>query len=132
MNAAPRWPAALLLAAAVAVQAQTAGAPARTAPIAQLRMLAAEGDGQSKLLLGLAYERGDGVTRDDREALRWIRLAAEQGVADAQLQLGRRHLQGRGVPQDDAEARRWLELAARQGQAEARQLLQPRAASAAD
>ena len=40
---------------------------------------------------------GEGVLKDEAEAVRWYRLAADQGNAAAQLNLGRHVRQRRGV-----------------------------------
>ena len=65
------------------------------------------------------YDNGEGVPKDDAEAVRWYRLAAAQGYALAQLNLGLMYANGEGVPEDDAEAVRWYRLAAEQGYATA-------------
>jgi S1-C subfamily serine protease len=69
--------------------------------------------------LGVMYDTGDGVPKDDAEAVKWFRLAAEQGHAGAQANLGRMYRFGMGVPKDDAEAAKWYRLAADQGDAKA-------------
>ena len=69
--------------------------------------------------LGVAYDYGNGVTEDDREAVKWYRLAAEQGYAVAQYNLGLMLYKGRGVTQDEGEAVKWFRLAAEQGYADA-------------
>jgi hypothetical protein len=61
------------------------------------------------------YLNGDGVPKNDAEAVRWFRLAAEQGYAIAQNNLGRMYRNGDGVPENDAEAVKWFRLAAEQG-----------------
>ena len=50
------------------------------------------------------YDNGEGVPKDDREAVRWSRMAAEQGLAEAQSNLGLMYDSGDGVPEDDREA----------------------------
>ena len=40
---------------------------------------------------------GNGVPKDDAEAVRWYRLAAEQGNAEAQFELGYMYDQGDGL-----------------------------------
>jgi TPR repeat protein len=60
------------------------------------------------------YEKGQGVPKDDAEAVKWYRKAAEQGNAGAQDKLGAMYADGRGVPKDDAEAVRWHRMAAEQ------------------
>ena len=79
------------------------------------RLAAEQGDAGAQSNLGVMYEGGRGVSRDETEAVRWFRLAAEQGFAQAQSNLGAMYADGRGVPRDDTEAVRWLRLAAEQG-----------------
>jgi TPR repeat protein len=38
--------------------------------------------------LGVKYENGDGVPKDDAQAVTWFRKAAEQGDADASVRTG--------------------------------------------
>lgn len=80
-----------------------------------LRPLAAQGDASAQYFLGLMHERGEGVTKNLQEALKWYRLAAAQGNDKAQFILGRMCLNGKGVPKDYQEALKWYRLAAAQG-----------------
>ena len=68
---------------------------------------------------GLMYAKGDGVTQDYSEALKWFREAADQGNSDAQRQLGLMYYDGIGVSKDYGEAFKWLQKAASQGHANA-------------
>ena len=86
-------------------------------PITEIRRLAEKGDARAQLELGLMYANGEGVLKDDAEAVRWYRLAAEQGHAGAQNNLGLMYANGEGVAQDLAEAVKWYRLAAEQGDA---------------
>ena len=81
----------------------------------QVRARADQGHAAAQNSLGVMYDRGRGVPRDDREAVRWYRLAADQGFAAAQFNLGNMYYFGRGAPRDDREALRWWGLAADQG-----------------
>ena len=65
------------------------------------------------------YLQGEGVTKDDAQAVVWCRKAAEQGYAVAQYHLGFMYATGRGVPKDDAQAVEWYRKAAEQGDADA-------------
>ena len=69
---------------------------------------------EPKSLLGLMYDRGEGVPQNYIEAATWYRKAAEQGNADAQYNLGIMYSFGKGVPEDDAEAAKWFRKAAEQ------------------
>lgn len=82
-------------------------------PLAEHGVAAAQG-GMSRL-----YGNGWGVTRDDREALRWARLGAGQDDPVASNTLGFMLREGRGVARDDAEAVRWFRRSAEQGNANA-------------
>ena len=63
----------------------------------------------------MAYDNGEGVPEDDREAVKWYRKAADQGLALAQYNLGLAYAAGEGVPEDDREAVKWYRKAARSG-----------------
>ena len=73
------------------------------------------GHSDSQFYLGVMYENGRGVTKDDSEAVKWYRKAAEQGDVDAQFNLGLMYEDGRGVTKDDSEAVKWYRKAAEQG-----------------
>ena len=69
------------------------------------------------------YANGEGVAKDDREAVKWYRKAAVLGNANAQFCLGNRYKTGRGVTQDDSEAKKWFRKAADQGHSDAQSQL---------
>ena len=73
---------------------------------------AEQGYAKAQNNLGLMYAKGQGVPKDEAEAVRWCRKAAEQGNAQAQFNLGVMYGKGLGVPSDDAEAYFWLNLGA--------------------
>ena len=50
------------------------------------------------------YQKGQGVTRDQKEAVRWFRKAAERGFAGGQLMLAKMYAKGWGVMRDDVMA----------------------------
>ncbi|GLR14748.1 hypothetical protein GCM10007907_35380 [Chitinimonas prasina] len=88
-----------------------------------LEKAAAGGVMNANYVLGLAYERGDGVPVSQVLATRWFKLAAEQGHTEAQLDLGTQYFLGRGAPKDYAEAARWYEKAAEGGNMGAQYLI---------
>ncbi len=47
-----------------------------------------QGDADAQNNLGVMYDEGRGVPKDDKEVARWYRKTAEQGQADAQFNLG--------------------------------------------
>ena len=81
------------------------------------RPLAEQGHPWTQFMLGLMYADGEGVPKDDTEAVKWYRKAAEQGEALAQAKLGLKYDTGEGVPEDDVEAVKWYRKAAEQGNA---------------
>jgi len=81
----------------------------------ETKLLAEKGQVLAQFNLGNMYVNGDGVPKNDVEAVRWFRLAAEQGDADAQYNLGLMYANGEGVPENDVEAYVWFSVAAAQG-----------------
>ena len=51
-------------------------------------MAAEQGNATAQLNLDCCYADDKGVTKDEREAVKWFRKAAEQGYAEAQFNLG--------------------------------------------
>ena len=84
------------------------------------RIAAAQGDAVAQFNLGFMYRNGEGVPKNDVEAVKWYRLAAAQGDADARNNLGFMYGNGEGVPKDYVQAYKWYNLAAAQGVAMAR------------
>jgi TPR repeat protein/serine/threonine protein kinase len=64
---------------------------------------------------GIAYQNGEGVPKDETEAVKWYRKAAEMGLAGAQNNLGVCYQEGQGIAKDEAEAFNWYRKAAEQG-----------------
>ena len=82
---------------------------------AETLRLAQEGNAASQFNLGWMYDNGEGVPRDDAEAIRWFRLAADQGNAVAQYNLGLMYATGEGVPINYVTAYAWFNIAAASG-----------------
>ena len=91
--------------------------------IDELKTRAANGDAEAQFNLGKRYYKGEGVTKDYAEAVRWWRKSAEQGHAKAQGILGYCYHSGEGVTKDYAKAVRWLRKAAEQGHVDAKRRL---------
>ncbi len=87
--------------------------------VADLVQKAEKGEAAAQLELGEIYSKGQGVTKDMAEAVKWLTAAAEQGNADAQLKLGGIYIGGRGVKRSSTEAAKWITMAAVQGNAAA-------------
>jgi len=83
------------------------------------RPLAEGGDREAQFTLGWLFERGLGVSRDDKQAVLTYQQAAEQGQISAQLRLGGMYETGRGVDRSDEQAFYWYRKAGEQGDPEA-------------
>lgn len=83
----------------------------------EFRASAEEGYVDSQFNLGLMYEHGIGVGRDEKEAIVWYRKAAAQGSSNAQYNLAVLYENGRGSPVDFAQANQWYRKASAQGDA---------------
>ncbi|MBI2719674.1 MAG: SEL1-like repeat protein [Rhizobiales bacterium] len=73
--------------------------------------------------MGLAYQLGQGVPKDEQQSqiwyrkaiAQWTRKAVEHADTAAMVQIGLMYEIGRGVAKDEAEALKWYERAARLG-----------------
>jgi TPR repeat protein len=65
-----------------------------------LRKAAAANHAMAQMSMGMAYELGYGVAKDEQEALRWYELAAAQGnvLALERLRLGALPQQSASTP----------------------------------
>ena len=79
------------------------------------RIQAEQGDAKAQAFLGYSFASGEGVPKDEVEAVMWSRKAAEQGDPMAQTFLGDSYAKGKGVPKDMVEAVKWYRKAAEQG-----------------
>lgn len=86
-------------------------------------MSAQEGDADAQFFVGLRYVNGQGVEKNDAEAVKWFLKAAQQGHSDAQYLVGVCYNQGIGVEQNYAEARKWYEKAIQSGNVKAQEKL---------
>ena len=81
----------------------------------QMKIRAETGDIYAQADLGVMYEKGVVVGKDNREALKWYKRAAERGSSAGQYNLGLAYEYGKGVRSDDREAIKWYKLAGEQG-----------------
>jgi TPR repeat protein len=88
-------------------------------PLAYKEFLAAseKGHADSQFNLGLMYEQGIGVGKDEQQAVVWYGKSAAQGNAAAQFNLGVLFENGRGTKVDFAKANQWYRKASVQGDA---------------
>jgi TPR repeat protein len=103
------------------------------------RKAADQGNAAAQYKLGVMYQNGQGVEKDDSKAFVWFgkaaeqgnaaakvvlcRRAADQGDAAAQFRLGLLYDTGPGSEQDHAEAIKWYSKSAEQGDATAQSKL---------
>lgn len=66
--------------------------------------------------VGMIYDTGKGVPKDEARAVDWYRRAAEKGHGESQNNLGAKYTLGHGVATDLNEALKWYRLAAAQGE----------------
>jgi eukaryotic-like serine/threonine-protein kinase len=83
------------------------------------RALAQSGDREAQFTLGWLFEKGLGVSRDDKQAVVAYQQAAQQDQVKAQLRLGAMYETGRGVDRNDEQAFYWYRKAGEQGDPEA-------------
>jgi TPR repeat protein len=76
---------------------------------------AEKGHADSQYNLGLMYEQGIGISKDEKEAIVWYRKSAVQGNAFAQYNLAVLYENGRGAAIDFAQAHKWYRKASAQG-----------------
>ena len=79
------------------------------------QMLAAANSAEAAYYLGVMYDNGWGVPRDDPQAAEWYHRAARQGSYFAQYSLGVMYDQGEGVAQNSELALMWITVASRSG-----------------
>lgn len=87
--------------------------------IAIFRDLAGQKNRDAQFMMGVMYEGGYGVTKDEPEAAQWYLKSAEAGLSSAQFNLGVYYQLGRGVRKSASQAFAWHIRAARQGHAAA-------------
>lgn len=81
--------------------------------------LANKGDARAMAMLGVLYQKGQGVTADLNKAADWFAQAADKGNVGAQYSLGEIYLNGTLGEADPERGRYWMEKAAKQGKPEA-------------
>jgi uncharacterized protein len=96
----------------------SAQASVRQRAIADLKQQAFAGEVNAQIQLGVIYLTGDGVAKDDAEAMTWFRKAADQTNPLAERYMAEMYFKGRGVPADNMEAAKWLRMSAEQDDAQ--------------
>jgi TPR repeat protein len=90
-----------------------------TQAIAKLKPAAEKGHKKAQYYMGRCYDKGHGVTEDDKIAFSWYMKAAKQGHAKSQYQVGKCYKDGEGVEKDKKQAFSWFSRAAAQDNAKA-------------
>ncbi len=85
----------------------------------QIAARATQGDAEAELMMGMRYADGNGVIKNEKEAVRWLEKAAHHGKGEAQYRYGLALLEGRGVVQDYKAAFHWIEVRAKRGLSQA-------------
>jgi hypothetical protein len=76
---------------------------------------ARQGNAVAQLYVGMHYESGNGVAKDETKALYWFDKAAKQNVAQAKYKIGEFYHQGKaGVKKDLQQALYWYKKSAQQ------------------
>lgn len=76
---------------------------------------ALQGHAQASQVLGLMYQKGDGIAPDLAAAKRCYQYAADRGLVEAQFALGALYLEGQGGPKDYELAVFWFKRADKKG-----------------
>lgn len=90
----------------------------------ELEKKALSGDVIAQNNLGVCYSEGNGVAKDNKEALKWYLKAANQGYKTAQYNLALDYYHGNdAVGQDYVEAAKWFTKAAEQNDKKSQYML---------
>jgi hypothetical protein len=76
---------------------------------------AKDGNGAAELHVSRLLSEGDGVLKNEKEAVQWLKKAAEHGNVEAQYLYGDALFKGIGILQNYKDALYWLEKSARAG-----------------
>jgi TPR repeat protein len=87
--------------------------------LADIFRAARAGDSNAMLELAAAYHLGNGVAKDNKQAVTWYRKAADAGNPRAAFDLAECYANAYGVPRDPVQAADWYRKAAAAGNSEA-------------
>ena len=77
---------------------------------------AREGNAHAQWITFCYYYNGEhGISKDVKEAIRWIRLSAQEGNVESQYNFALLYLEGKDLEQNSKEYLRLVTLAANQG-----------------
>jgi len=86
-----------------------------SAALEKFKPVAEHGHVQAEYYVGIMYLKGQGITKNEKDAGIWLGKAAERGHADAQENLGLIYAKGLGVERDWVQAAKWFSIAAASG-----------------
>lgn len=78
-----------------------------------LLRLARQGNAKAEETIGLMYRFGQGLNKDNKQAIRWLSRAAQDQRPLSQHHLGSMYYTGQGITPDMIKAAMWMQLAAR-------------------
>ncbi|MES2208127.1 MAG: tetratricopeptide repeat protein [Pseudomonadota bacterium] len=107
------------IATTIQAHAITPIAESESVALAATKLKAEQGNAAAQRTLGIAYYKGEGVTKNYSEAIAWWRKAVKQNDLIAQWSLGLAYYEGKGVARNYKQAVYWWRQAAVQGNAEA-------------
>ena len=90
-----------------------------------IQIAAQKGDAEAQYRLGTMHLRGQGIEKNEEQAVVWFQKAAEQGNVNAQYTLSQMYRTGRGVPKNTAKAKEWLQKAKDTWEADPNKTLAP-------
>ena len=74
----------------------------------KLKIAAEKGHKKAQYRLGRCYDKGHGVTENNKTAFEWYAKSAAQNYAKGQYALGKCYLKGKGTTPDQGKAKLWL------------------------
>jgi len=80
---------------------------------------AKRGDARAQFDLGMMYQKGDGVSKNEQLAFNYFHKAARNNSVEAKFQMGLNFAKGRGVRKQAQLAKYWFKLAAKAGHPQA-------------
>ncbi|WAW06441.1 sel1 repeat family protein [Oxalobacter formigenes] len=83
-----------------------------------LEKAARDGDSDAPFYLGMMYDDGKGVKKDENISFDWFETAAKNGNKDAYFIIGKRLFIGKGTEKNYKEALKWLKKSVHEGKNE--------------
>lgn len=120
MNLKPAGVLLMSLFTAPYAAAESGGLPPE---VVQLQQQAQRGEVQAQYQLAVRYLRGDGVEKNEAQAVTWLEKSAAQHNADAQYVLGSLYAHGNGVTEDKNKAIEFYDKAREQNHPGAQYML---------